>query len=263
VIFAFSVVDFIVERRARRARADSPATEMLNCACNHARRRFGIPFWQPVRVAYGGSHGNLCHPMLTLSLQRDLADSVHEWEADRVFAARFFEALRSMKGVEVQWLADGLKSIEQADFPRVADPFPYIPAGPRGDTYRKLAVLARNALRGHPRFRQILGTVPLIYYETGSGWNLFGDGEAPTITRSLLRNFAASPFRRCRSVLVKLVPEDDDRRNPCDNPIVNAAQLAMASAAGIEAILLDSRYGVTDDLSASNGSSSQLPVYAA
>lgn len=225
------------------------------------RAHLSLGFDVPLRVACAGSHGSLWqHDRANVGSNiycEEAKDYLMKNWRKRKYVEDLHAALRTFSGLEFSWLRDAYPVLGRW----AASSDASCPT-----RYDSLARQARHDLRAKPRLAEMKGCVPLIYSRVSEGWRLYGTGaRTPSRTTSrLLEQFAqVSPQRGGQeSVLVKLLPEDVSDRNRFDNPIVLASQLEEAKHAGIQAVLLDSRYGVLHD-DVDEREDGVPPVYAA
>jgi hypothetical protein len=121
--------------------------------------------------------------------------------------------------------------------------------------FRDLPARARRELIEDPVLRHLRGALPLIYFRTSKNWSRFvvnSEEKAEDVTcrttTKLIDQYATfcreKPNRARVAVLVKVLPEDASECNPLDNPIISTAERQNARTAGIQAVILDERYGI-------------------
>lgn len=229
------------------------------------RRSIGKDFDETLRIACVGSHESLWHHEHSTVgfLTPEAAEYLREAWRKRRYVADLHETLKRHKWIKIEWLVDAYPHLAQN---AERKPDPELP-----ELYRKLAAQAREDLRHKPRLAQLNGTVPLIYSESRGEWQLYADGPVgpSRVAGRLIQQFSQSQAHsdKRRSVLVKLLPDDPARHNPCDNPSIDTRQLRDAARAGIADVLLDARYGFVHECKLLPGVEEpplQLPrVYAA
>jgi hypothetical protein len=221
-----------------------------------ARKQFALRDDEPVRIAVAGSQGSLwlrehanVATLGSLLLEDDdeeeggaALSALSLAAQNRRYVAHLWTALSEIRDrPEVEWLADVFNDLR-----------PTLPCERRD--LIDLADEARASMRAGR------GTVPLLYTRRNGGpWKPYTEhlskdkraaerGRDPfRSTGQLIQQYRDDPSREgLDCVLVKVVPRPADGWNPCDNPIITTVDLQRARAAGISAILLDSKYGVVD-----------------
>lgn len=188
-----------------------------------AREFFELEDGEPLRIACGGGRDSL---------------AFHATMHPRDFAKRLATALQGIPDVQLEWLARA--------YPALAALADRIAGTDTPRQYRRLTSRARRDLARARGLKDRAGCVGLIYYRKFYRWSLHPDANDLSIGK-LLESYAMSrrPWAG-RAVLLLLVPDERDRWNPLDNPILTAPLHQAAAAAGIEAVLLDRNFGLYD-----------------
>jgi hypothetical protein len=214
------------------------------------RRHFRLAPDEKIRLALAGSHssisgnldGSLTHR--AFNAERDARTGIENgMRRGRTLAGLVDAAFAKLGMFQPVWLAEAFSELQP-------------PLRP--DSYVELAAVARAKVAtmrlppwrdGGTALRQ--PAFPLIYVSHGAGgpWREMKppERERPySVTQKLIAQFGAMRLEdsTLHGVLLKVLPADISRQNVLDAPMVGESTLVEAAKAGIDAIVLDARYGV-------------------
>lgn len=203
----------------------------------------------PLTAVVAGNHYSLIGALKTGQASGNLDLGPFSLRTDRLrgraLVCLLGAALERLEGVELRWLADAVPGMTPTT---------------RKPEYDALVARVRDSLGAAkpPTLVDVAGVVlklpasPMIFVRDGDAgaWEpLPADSRGRggrSLTSELIKKFKKARRKsggRLEGVLIKVLG-DASRHSPADAPIVTPTHRKDAKAAGLQAILLDSRYGV-------------------
>lgn len=225
------------------------------------RKEVGLGKTDKVVLVHAGSHTTLAPTVETYGTEDfGLVDEtefneIADWRSNRVTGGIVYEALRSIPGLEVEWLANIIKN--RPGFEDIR------PVKEAGGADKSLADRARRLLDREPRRsfgivnkRLPQASLPYVFFydeDDGKKRSFYGgldrpNGTAYTSTDRMLADFKERSKTKTAidPVLVKVAPFNLQEANPLDAPVLRDRHLKVAAEVGIKRVLLDKRVGIID-----------------
>lgn len=216
-------------------------------AMESARQRFELPKGAPVVAAVAGNETTLWAAVEQQDVQASLL-------FNRILLDEMI-----LKGRAASFLGAVLEEIDGLDLRYLANAVEGLTPTPLGKDYGDLVDEARRAVgslqpttkvRGSSGLLLKVPASPRIYVSTGAEWTLLppapsvGDPSATIRAIAAFREERRRQGRWLRGMLVNVLAEDLSLHSPADPPYITWSERSEATAAGIEAILLDARVGI-------------------